>query len=249
MKTLTRAIPLLMVMVVSMPSGSFGGGADDISHQTLDASAAEQSPLDQELLECMTQAHLPSVTACIIKDDRLAWHNAYGLADVEQTIPATLETVYMAGSISKVFTATAFLQLYEQGYFDLDGDVSIYLPFPLRNPHFPDVPISFRMLLAHQSSLQERLSAFLYFDLAAYPLDRLKEYLTPGGRLYDPQVWSSSYGPGEGFEYANIGYEVLRYLFLLIRGETLEAYCAEHIFAPLGMTQTGFHLSDFSVSK
>lgn len=205
------------------------------------------SPIDQKILHYMELAHLPSVTACIIKNNAVVWYNAYGTADLRHNIPATPDTVYMAGSITKVFVATAFMQLSEMGYCDLSDDVNTYLPFAIRNPHFPDMPITIRMLLAHQSSLQERVSSLFYFDFAPYPFEWLREYLTPEGSIYDPGVWSARYGPGEGFEYANIGYEVLRYLFELISNQTIEAFCAAHILQPLQMDQTSFHIADFAV--
>jgi len=195
----------------------------------------------------MKFAHAPSLSACIIIEDEMVWSDGYGYFDIKnQKIPDE-DTIYMAGSISKTFTSVALLQLYEQGLFDLDDDVNDYLPFNLRNPDYPNESITIRMLLSHQSSLSEPVFSFLmryfFFD---YSYEWLEEFLIPGGCIYDPSVWSDRH-PGEGFEYANIGFEILGYIFELISNETLEDYCEQNIFQPLGMQNTSFHVDDFDI--
>ena len=110
---------------------------------------------DLKIKLLMKVGHMPSLSACIIKNNGIVWSKGYGFYDIMHRKKACDDTIYMIGSISKSVTATALMQLYEQGLFDLDDDVSDYLPFTLRNPKYPDVPITFRMLLAHQSSLFE----------------------------------------------------------------------------------------------
>ncbi len=202
---------------------------------------------EDKILFYMKLAHAPSLSACIIKNNTLIWSQGFGYADIKNSKPATENTIYMAGSISKTITATAFMQLYEKGYFKLDDDVNKYLPFSLRNPNFPDTPITIRMLLSHQSSLQDTPTMFLHFLITTYPYEWLKEYLTPGGCIYDPNVWNSKYAPGEHFSYSNIGYEVLGYIFEIISNQTLEEYCQKNIFNPLDMKHTSFHASDFDI--
>jgi len=91
------------------------------------------------------------------------------------------------------------MQLYEKGLFDLDEDVNNYLPFSLRNPHYPDSPITFRMLLSHRSSLAGDNKFWICLsyvpgdpDIPDYPYPWLKDYLTPNGSAYSPIVWSNS---------------------------------------------------------
>ena len=100
----------------------------------------------------------------------------------------------MVASISKSVTATALLQLYERNMFNLTDDVNKYLDFKVRNPKFPEVNITFKMLLAHQSSLNDndmlkdwwfsltsKFTSFLGYP--EYPYPRIKEYLLPNGSL------------------------------------------------------------------
>ncbi len=201
--------------------------------------------INEQITFFMKIGHLPSVAACLINDDNVVAYQCYGYYDLQEKKVPTKDTIYMAGSITKTVVATAFLQLWEQDYFDLDDDVNSYLPFSLRNPIYPDEPITFRMLLSHQSSLSELLNLQYYFFFTNYSVDLLEEYLVPGGKIYSDRIWSDR-RPGEGFEYANIGYEILGYIFEQMTHQSIEQYCEEHIFQPLGMNNTHFHVYDYS---
>jgi CubicO group peptidase (beta-lactamase class C family) len=150
------------------------------------------------------------------------------------------------------------MQLYEKGLFNLDDDVNTFLPFDLRNPHFPNDTITFRMLLSHTSSLNTNTqNQYYWFNFSGdppfsfYPEPYLREFLLPGGRYYDPSVWSAApaHRPGKYAMYANIGFEILAYLVQLISGEPFLEYCNTHIFIPLDMRNTGFNLSRFDINK
>ena len=229
-----------------------------ISASSPQEQAQERSVADNRfdnLIESlMSLAHMSALSAAIVIDDELAWANGYGLYDREYNKEATEETIYLVASISKTITATAIMQLYEQGYFDLDDDVNDYLPFTLRNPNHPDEKITFRMLLAHQSSLSTDLPTFFIIcypgelELSGYPHPFLEEFLTQGGIHYRPQVWND-YAPGGDMYYANIGFGLLGYLVEIISEQSFEDYCREHIFEPLDMDDTSFKLTCLNASN
>ena len=203
----------------------------------------------------MKAASLPSLSACIIKDDKIVWSNGYGFYDMENNKKATDNTIYLIGSITKAVTGTALLQLYDQGLFDLDDDVNDYLPFSLRNPNHPDDPITFRMLLAHQSSLSQDYDKTItgqYYvgdiDIPSYPYPWLEDYLTPSGSLYSPNIWSDT-KPGEEYNYCQAGYCLCGYLIEILSGQEFNEYCKEHIFEPLEMYNTSFYLADLNLSN
>ena len=200
---------------------------------------------DEQILNHMKKGHMPSISACIIKNDSIVWSNNYGFYDVKNKKVPTVNTAYMTASISKTFTATAIMQLWEQGFFNLDEDVNNYLPFQLRNPKYPDIPITFRMLLAHQSSLTDtQIALFTYFSILNLPKERFEDFLNPGGNIYNPRNWINK-PPGEDLYYSSIGYELLGYIVELLTNQTLNQYCTEHIFEPLNMMNTSFYTSDF----
>lgn len=106
-------------------------------------------PFDRLITILLKIGHYPSMSACIIKNTTVVWAKGYGLYDIEQQKQATEHTIYVVASITKTITSTALMQLYEQGFFHLDDDVNKYLPFHLRNPNFPNDPITIRMILSH----------------------------------------------------------------------------------------------------
>ena len=82
---------------------------------------------DRVMLKLMEIAHMSALSAAIIENNRVTWTESYGLYDRERNKEADEDTIYIVASISKTFTATAIMQLYEKGYFSLDDDVNIYL--------------------------------------------------------------------------------------------------------------------------
>jgi len=208
---------------------------------------------DTYIRTLMRIGHKPSIAACIIHDTDVVYSNAYGYYDIEGKKPATTQTLYLQASISKTVTATALMQLYEQGLFDLDDDVNQYLPFDLRNPHYPDIPITIKMILSHRSSLSDDNLYWLCLsyipgdpDIEGFPTPWLEEYLTPGGSAYSLSTWSTA-KPGEEYYYANIGFSIVAYLVELLSHQDFDAYCRQHIFQPLGMNTTAFRLRDHDI--
>ena len=234
---------------------SIGSTSNDKINVQEDGRISNEFLFDSFIKLLMKLAHKPSVSLGIIVENSIVWSNGYGFYDIENSKPATPNTLYLLASISKTVTATALMQLYEQGLFGLDDDVNNYLPFSLRNPNFPDNPITFSMLLSHQSSLASDNSDRLCLsyipgdpDIPSYPHPWLEEYLTPDGIAYHSSVWSDD-SPGESFYYSNIGFSIIGYLVELISGQNFNEYCKEHIFTPLDMNNTSFRLKDLDISK
>lgn len=209
---------------------------------------------DEKISLIMKIAGFPSLAACIIKDNQIVWYKGYGYYDLSKQKTTTIDTIYILASITKTIVGTAIMQLYEKELFDLDDDVNIFLPFDLRNPNFPDDPITFRMLLSHTSSLNTNVQQQYYwsnfsddppFDF--FPEPYLKEFLLPDGKYYNSSVWNSEYRPGEYAMYANVGFDLISYLLEIISGESFLEYCNTHIFTPLDMKNTGFNFSHFNI--
>jgi len=211
---------------------------------------ASMSDFDRQITFYMKLGHMPSLSACIIKNNSVKWTKAYGDADREALIGATPDTIYMVASISKSVAAVAVMQLLEKKLIkSLDEDVNDYLDFKLRNPRYPDVNITFRMLMAHQSSLISfDIPLFVSFSLLGYPRSWLKEFLVPGGRYYIPGIWLNS-SPGQGDYYSSLNFEIIGYLVERITHQTYEQYVQENIFQPLNMSSSGYFLSDLNSSN
>ena len=185
--------------------------------QTLEPSFTE---LDEFILERMEEHSVPGLSACIVKENKLVWSKGYGWADVENKIPMTADTIQNIGSISKTVTATAVMQLWEEGKFELDDDVNGYLSFKVRNPRFLDIPITFRQLLTQRSSIMDGPAygkSYACGDPAVSLEDWIKEYFVPDGKYYDGEknfhVWKPGTEdvPSSPRAYTNVGFGLLGY--------------------------------------
>jgi CubicO group peptidase (beta-lactamase class C family) len=200
----------------------------------------------------MEQGDIPSLSAAIVVNDELVWAKNY-------EGPAGLDTVYVPGSIQKPVTATAVLQLVERGLIDLDEDVSTYAGFPVRHPDYPDELITVRLLLTHQSGLdQDAADPRNGYTLEEFGEEILDATLPrfgdpPSDRKYFEAVLSGD-APFEGEEvwklepgtvsYSNLGFNFLAYIVAQVSGQPFEQYAEENIFAPLGMDHTGYSVEE-----
>jgi len=98
--------------------------------------------------------HLPGISASVTKDQEIIWSKAYGVSNVANKVPTTPATTYSICSISKLFTAVAIMQLYDEGKLRLDDPIeSILTDFKLKQKFKDSGPITIRSLLTHSSGL------------------------------------------------------------------------------------------------
>ena len=238
------ALSFLLSITLCLTSVFAGPTAEPQKNRV--SSSESVLDLEDSLLSYMESGHMPSLSVCIIKGGEVIWSKSYGYANLRQKTNATTDTIYLAGSISKVVTATALMQLYEQGRFNLDDDINTYLPFNLRNPSYPDTPITIRMLLAHQSSLgNKEILPFIFLSLLNVPNEFLQEFFTSQGKFYTPGIWRNV-PPGEEAYYSSVGYDVLGYLIEQLTNQSYETYCHDHIFTPLNMHNTSSQLTNLT---
>ena len=112
--------------------------------------------LDRELEAMVIAPDRPiaSLSVVAIRDARVVYERQFGYRHIARADPANASTLYRIASITKLVTALGVMRLVEEGKLDLDEDVGKYLGYRVRNPHFPDVPITLRALLSHTSSLR-----------------------------------------------------------------------------------------------
>jgi CubicO group peptidase (beta-lactamase class C family) len=208
--------------------------------------AFRDAALDSFIQSEMENGSVAGLAACRITDNGPYWFNGYGLANIETDTPVEVETLFMLASISKTITATALMQLWEDGLFELDDDVNEYLPFPVVNPWHEKVPITIRMLLTHTSSINDNWSIMPYY-LGDSPIalgDYLDDYLSPTGENYDPDNNYNGWAPGTTWDYCNTAIALAGYLVELLSGQPFDQYCRQQIFLPLRMYETAWHLAD-----
>ena len=213
--------------------------------------ALEEGAADK-INQIIADGDLPAMQIAVVEGGELGESQAFGES-------VTTESVFMNGSVQKVFDAAAVLQLADEGWIDLEDDIDQYLDFSIRHPDYPETPITFRMLLAHRSGLDALDYQFSWdteclfypqyrsqcnLDLVDRPLDDfLVQSLTPEGINYTPAAWINP--PGEKFHYSVSAFPLLRYLIEQVSGEPYPEYMENHIFQPLGMEHSGFNAADF----
>jgi CubicO group peptidase (beta-lactamase class C family) len=199
----------------------------------------------------MKIAHIPGLAAVAIRRAKVVFEAGYGSAVLPDGPPVTPDTVFNIASISKTITALALLQLRDKGEFALDDDVAFRLPY-VRNPRFPNRPISYRMLLAHTSSIQDGSRLFDGYTVvgadSTIPLgDFVHGYLEPGGVYYQPSNWSH-HRPGRRFHYSDAGIAVAGAVVEEIAKTDLQSYSKDNIFGPLGMSESSWFLAGLDQS-
>ena len=153
----------------------------------------------------------------------------------ENDLPVDRNTRWRIASISKPIVTLGTMKLVERGILDLGRDISEYLGYSLRNPSFPEKPITLRMILGHTSSLRD---AGFYYPPFTHTL---KDLLVPGGRYYDNgghfalSDESPDKAPGAYYEYCNLGYAILGGIIEQCTGKRFDLYMRDEIFLPLGI--------------
>jgi CubicO group peptidase (beta-lactamase class C family) len=215
-------------------------------------AAVREDGLDDFMEGERRALRIPGLAACIVRSGRVAWSKGYGWANIEKRVPMDPDlSIQNIGSISKTVVATAVMQLWEKGKFQLDDDVNERLPFGVRSPSYPDTPITYRLLLTHRSGIADSLayrSSYACGD-PSLPLEAwLKAYFTRGGRYYDKKDNFHPWKPGEKHDYSNVGFGLLGYLVERVSGESLPHYTKANVLEPLGMKRTGWFLSEIDVA-
>ncbi|MEM8767386.1 MAG: serine hydrolase domain-containing protein [Pseudomonadota bacterium] len=162
-------------------------------------------------------------------------HHALGFAQVTDSGPIALRTDHKVrvASISKLVVALGVMRLVEAGRLDLDADVSEYLGWTLRNPAFPDQPITLRQLLAHTSSVRDGPRYFI-----AAGTGELKDFFDPDSSFWDAGAHFASEGdeaPGRFFVYANLNFGLIGAVIERVSGQRFDQFMAREVLEPLGL--------------
>ena len=202
--------------------------------------------LDAFIRARIESAHVPGLSLAIIRDGKLLRTTGFGFANLAQQRPMRADTLINVGSVTKTTTCTAVMQQWERKKFSLDDDVNTYLSFRVRNPAYPELPLTFRQLLTHTSSIADGPAYDRSYACGdpRVPLGQwLRDYLTAGGALYDPKRNFHRLKPGVRFQYSNVAYGLLGHLVETFSDKPYSDYMAERVFAPIGMSHSRFLLS------
>jgi CubicO group peptidase (beta-lactamase class C family) len=179
----------------------------------------------------MEKSGTVGLAVAVVKDNKIIYTKAFGKSNIEKQINLKTDDIFRIASISKSFTTTAILTLVEKGDLSLDSDVSDLIGFRVRNPKYPEVPITVKMLLSHSSSLNDSQE---YFSLDIFNPDLNPDYL----KCYN------DYMPGTKYQYCNLGFNTLGAIVEKVSGLRFDKYVAQNILQPLNLIAS-FNVDDF----
>lgn len=178
----------------------------------------------------MAEKQLPAISIAVVDDQQIVWAQGFGFADPKTKIPATAETVYRIGSVSKLFTDIGIMQLVERGALNLDAPVRNYIPdFHPKNPF--GTPITLRQLMSHQSGLLREPPVGNYFEITEPSLKETVLSLNQTELIYPP---------GTHVKYSNAAIGAVGYVLEEKNGQPFAKYLKSAVLVPLGMEHSSF---------
>jgi CubicO group peptidase (beta-lactamase class C family) len=227
----------LIILGLMFLSIAFGRVSPALSAPITDRAAANAHELTAADVETFLDGIVPlqldrediaGATVAVVKDGKQLFTKGYGYADMKHKQPVTSETLFRPGSVSKLFTWTAVMQLVEQGKLDLDKDVNEYLDFKI--PAAFGQPISLKNILTHTAGFEEQLK-----DLSA------ADKRTPNlGNHLKTHIPKRIFAPGTTPAYSNYATVLAGYVVERVSGQPFNDYIHQNIFKPLGMTHSTF---------
>ena len=184
--------------------------------------------LDGVIPTQIAQQDIAGVTVSVVKDGKLLFAKGYGYADVAAKKPVVADkTLFRPGSISKLFTWTAVMQLHEQGKLDFDKDINEYLDFKI--PEAFGKPITLKNIMTHTAGFEEQIKDLFGGDKSPNLGDYVKNHIP--NRIFPP---------GEVPAYSNYATALAGYIVERVSGQNYDDYIEQNIFKPLEMNNSSF---------
>lgn len=222
-KLLCRPIWSAVVIVVT--------AASVVSAQDAKLSSEKHAQIESAIAKFMSANSVPGVSVAVVENGEYEWSQGYGMADLENFVPATSRTLYRLASVSKPLTATATMQLWERGKLNLDVPVQNYCPaFPQK-----EWPITTRQLLGHLGGIRH-YRGDSQDDPEVGNTKHFDDGITAGLKFFanDPLVAK----PGTKFSYSTQGFTLAGCAIEGISGEKYVDFLRKNVFVPAGMAST-----------
>jgi CubicO group peptidase (beta-lactamase class C family)/D-alanyl-D-alanine dipeptidase len=226
------ALPLLLATTLAVSARAQTTSRPD-SIPADSAHAAVAAYLERVISAEMRDKSLPALSISLVEGNRIVWARGFGEADPVKHVPATAETIYRVGSVSKLFTDIGIMQLVEHERVSLDAPVSTYLPdFHPTNPF--GGTITLREITSHRAGLVREPPVGHYFDTTSPPISATVASLNGTTLIYKPATHT---------KYSNAGIAVVGDVLEKVGGEPFATYLSSHVLSPLGMEESAFELT------
>lgn len=248
-----------------------GNGLKEVSPKAVGMDKDRLEVIDELIQASIDSNKIPGAVTLVARNGKIAQWEAYGKRDIANDLPMEKDTIFRIFSLTKPVTAVAVLQLYEQGYFQLNDPVKNWIPAfadpqvivecdssdpQCTNGSYYTVPasrdITIKDLLTHTSGLEyifrsRPIITQIYQEAGI--VDGLASHTGTVGDMVNTLATLPLYfNPGEKWDYS-LSYDVLGYLVEVVSGKSFDQYCQDHIFEPLDMEDTHFYLPQDKVSR
>lgn len=216
---------------VAAPSAAPGATPATLPAGTHELSKTDVDAwLDGYMPYAIARGDIAGAVVVVVKDGQVLTQRGYGFSDIEKRKPVSPETtLFRPGSVSKLFTWTAVMQLVEQGKIDLDKDVNTYLDFKI--PERNGKPITMRNIMTHTAGFEETVRHLIHDNPdKLVPLDKFVRVSLPN-RVFDA---------GTTPAYSNYATALAGYIVARQSGMSFDDYVDQHIFKPIGMQHSSF---------
>jgi CubicO group peptidase (beta-lactamase class C family) len=185
--------------------------------------------LDGYMPYALRTGDIAGAVVAVVKDGQVLTERGYGYSDVATRAPVDAKlTLFRPGSVSKLLTWTAVMQLVEQGKIDLDADVNQYLDFKI--PVRDGKPVTMRNLMQHTAGFEEQAKGIMSDDPKSLQFEALLKKWVP----------TRVFAPGTTPAYSNYGASLAGYIVQRLSGESFDDYMDKHVFEPLDMKYSTF---------
>lgn len=199
--------------------------------------------IEQRIQKEIGKGAIPSIAVAVAKDGRMVYEKAFGWANIEAKVKATINTSYQLASVSKPMTATGLMVLHHKKIVDIDSPAEGYMnPLKFKTYEGKASDIKLRNLLNHTAGLGT------YFDISYADEKVRKDSFEEGFNKFG----NAYYTPGSISEYSNLGYGLIDYIIARQSGKTYARFMEQEVFAPLGMTHSfvqNTKRSDITIAK
>ncbi|HBY01225.1 MAG TPA: serine hydrolase, partial [Rikenellaceae bacterium] len=213
-------VALLFAFIITLPAWS---------QQTKEERA------EKEIAAIMEKTRAVGLSVAVVNKGKIIYNHSFGKKNIESGENIANDDLFRIASISKSFTTTSLMYLRDLDKIDMDMDVSNLVGFQVRNPKFPGIVITVKMLLSHTSSLNDSQG---YFQL---------DVLNPGINTNYSKCYNN-YAPGTSYEYCNLGFNTLGAIVEKLSGERFDNFVRRIVLKPIGLN-AGFNVDSLDAKK
>ena len=195
----------------------------------------QKQKAELELRNLMTELKAVGLSVVVVKKNEIVYRGHFGMQDIAKQTPLNDSALFRIASISKSFSATAIMKLVEAKKVRLEDDFSKLVGFTIRNPNFPNIPITLKMVMSHTSSINDSQG---YFNLDVINPDTNPNW----AKCY------SNYRPGTHYEYCNLNYNMVGATLERLTGERFDKSIKKAILNPLGI-YGGYFVNDLDSNR